>query len=77
MVRIFDSETCKELAALDGHTKAVTAVAFGSGGAVLATGSADMTVRVWERVRVDSPEGRPSGAGPTPNGAGGPAPAGE
>jgi WD40 repeat protein len=47
-VSLLDAETGAEMAALDGHDGAVTAVAFAPTGRLLATGSADTTVRVWD-----------------------------
>lgn len=47
-VSLLDGQTGAEVAALDGHDGAVTALAFSPNGRVLATGSADTSVRLWE-----------------------------
>jgi WD40 repeat protein len=41
----------QETAALAGHTGPVNAVAFSPGGTILATGSSDETIRLWDMVR--------------------------
>src|SRR5207302_2353385 len=47
-VRILDLSTGKAVAEIKGHADAVTSIAFSADGAVLLTGSADKTVRVWK-----------------------------
>jgi WD40 repeat protein/serine/threonine protein kinase len=51
LVRVWDVETPKEVARLEGHKHWVTCVAFGPGGR-LASGSWDRTVRVWDLTRL-------------------------
>src|SRR5205823_15102983 len=43
-----DARTGGELATFDGHQASVTAVAFGPGGTLLLSGSADGTARIWD-----------------------------
>jgi WD40 repeat protein len=47
MVQVWNSETSKELAALQGHTQAVWSAAWSRDGLLIATGSDDETVRLW------------------------------
>ena len=48
VVRVWDSDSGKELFSLKGHTDDVWGVAFSSDGKRLATGSWDETVKVWD-----------------------------
>jgi WD40 repeat protein len=48
VVRVFDITTGKEVAAFEGHTGAVTAVAFAGDGKRLVSASADTTALVWD-----------------------------
>jgi WD40 repeat protein/beta-lactamase regulating signal transducer with metallopeptidase domain len=45
---VFDVQSRKQLAKLDGHTRAVIGLAFAPHDAYVATASADNTVRVWD-----------------------------
>jgi WD40 repeat protein len=47
-VKVWDAATGKLLATLTNHTGAVRCAAFSRGGDMIASGSADKTVRVWE-----------------------------
>lgn len=48
VVRIFDSIALKRIHQLEGHNSDVTAVAYGPGGTILASGTAGGTVRIWD-----------------------------
>jgi WD40 repeat protein len=43
-----DTETGKELAMLPGHRSSVDSLAFSSDGKLLASGSTDQTIRIWD-----------------------------
>lgn len=47
-LKLWDSETGKELRSLLGHKDSVTAVVFSASGAHLLTGSSDNTVKLWD-----------------------------
>ncbi|CAL1352580.1 unnamed protein product [Linum trigynum] len=51
---LFDYSSRKVRATLTGHSKKVTAVKFAVDGEVFLTGSADKTVRIWERTEDES-----------------------
>ena len=46
-VKLFDTETGKQLATLKGHAKVVLAVAFAPDGKTIATAGSDGTVKRW------------------------------
>jgi WD40 repeat protein len=48
--RLCEPATGKELAVLEGHRDMITSVAFAPDGSILATGSRDGTVKLWENV---------------------------
>ena len=45
---IYDTATFEEVALLSAHTEEVTALAYSSSGNVLASGSWDTTIRLWD-----------------------------
>jgi WD40 repeat protein len=47
-VRLWDAQTGKEIAELDGHTGPVWSVAFSPDGSQIVSGSSDDTVRLWD-----------------------------
>ncbi len=47
-IRLWDAETGRALATLNGHESRVTSLAFSPDGTTLASGGADTTVLVWE-----------------------------
>src|SRR5207247_1092764 len=47
-VNLFDVGTRKQVGKLTGHTLAVIGVAFGANDELIATSSADSTIRVWD-----------------------------
>jgi WD40 repeat protein len=57
-VRVIDAFTGQELTALRGHTEKVNDVAFSADGNLVATGSDDDTVRIWNS-RTGAPIGQP------------------
>ncbi|HYH66619.1 MAG TPA: hypothetical protein VD866_18130, partial [Urbifossiella sp.] len=59
-VKIWEAKTGKMLVSLQGHTGAVTAVAFSPDGTRLATGTDQGELRVWDgRVVVTNPAKKP------------------
>jgi WD40 repeat protein len=48
LVRLWDVESCQELARFEGHGAAVRAVAFADDGRRILTASEDQTLRVWD-----------------------------
>jgi WD40 repeat protein/tRNA A-37 threonylcarbamoyl transferase component Bud32 len=49
-IKLWDAGSGRELATLDGHSKAVSGLAFSADGTLLASGSDDGTVMVWDVV---------------------------
>ncbi len=45
---IFDARTGKLIVSLEGHSRPVTAVCFTADGSAIVTGSADLSLRVWD-----------------------------
>jgi WD40 repeat protein len=46
--QLWDTSSCKLIATLEGHTGGVTTAAWSRDGKMLATGSADKTIRLWD-----------------------------
>src|SRR5207249_5954883 len=47
-LRLWDAESGKEIAALDGHAEVMTGLAFSRDGKLLLTCGVDKTLRVWD-----------------------------
>ena len=45
---LYDAQTCQELSLLTGHTDWVGSIAFRPDGKILASGSSDNTIRLWD-----------------------------
>ena len=65
VIRIWESQTGQLLYTLTGHLSAVTAVAFSLDGSLLASGSLDGTIKLWnaktfqERLTLNQPSSKP------------------
>jgi WD40 repeat protein len=46
-VRLWDTQTGKELACFEGHSASVTSVALAADGGLALSGSLDKTIRLW------------------------------
>jgi WD40 repeat protein len=57
-VKLWAVATGEELACLQGHTRAVMALAFAPDGHRIASGSYDQTVRIWRLDKVTKKLGR-------------------
>ena len=58
-VLLWNPETRALLATLGGHSLTVTSVAFSADGGILATGSTDQTIRLWDVTRHQPPRPNP------------------
>lgn len=48
LVKIFESATGKEVKIFHGHAKAINSVVYSKDGRVIASGSSDYTIRIWD-----------------------------
>jgi WD40 repeat protein len=64
--RLWKVSTGKEITALRGHNKVMSFVAFSPDGKLLATGSADLTARLWEVAMQHVDAEDPLGLAPAP-----------